>query len=114
MILVVGSLASGKREYVKSLGYDEADMADASLDARPVIFNVQELVHRDPAGSMSLLPALLEKEVVICCEVGSGVIPGARHDRESREATGRLCIALAKNAARVVRLTAGIPSVIKG
>jgi adenosyl cobinamide kinase/adenosyl cobinamide phosphate guanylyltransferase len=113
MILVIGSRASGKREYVKSLGYAEADMADAVLDARPVIYNVQDMVDADPEGSLSLLPALLNKEVVVCCEVGAGVIPAERRERDSREATGRLCIALAKQAERVVRLVAGIPAVIK-
>ena len=114
MILVIGPLASGKRSYVKSLGYAEEEMADAVLDPRPVIINVQNLVDESPSDSMALLPALLNKDVVVCCEVGGGVIPAERHARESREATGRLCIALAQRAERVVRLVAGIPTVIKG
>jgi len=113
MILVIGSISSGKREYVKTLGYSDADMADAVLDERPVIYNVQDMVEKDPDNAMALLPELLKKEVVICCEVGSGVIPAQRHMRDMREATGRLCVALAKEAEQVVRLVAGIPTVIK-
>jgi adenosyl cobinamide kinase/adenosyl cobinamide phosphate guanylyltransferase len=62
----------------------------------------------------ALLDSLLAKEVVICNEVGAGIIPASRVERESREATGRLCCQLAQHADRVVRLTAGIPIVIKG
>ena len=114
MILVIGGAASGKRAYVQSLGYAEADFADAVLDARPVVYNVQDLVFADPDGASALLAPLLSKEVVICSEVGSGVIPADRRGREAREATGRLCILLARQAERVVRLVCGIPTVIKG
>ena len=50
---------------------------------------------------------------MVCDEVGSGVIPLQREQREFREATGRLCIALAREASQVVRLVCGIPQVIK-
>ena len=59
------------------------------------------------------LDALLGKEVVVCDEVGSGIIPLSARDRQAREATGRLCIQLAARATRVVRLVCGIPTVIK-
>ena len=114
MILVIGARASGKREYVKTLGYTDGDIADAALDERPVVCNVQDMVARDPDSATDLLPELLKKEVVVCCEVGCGVIPLERSDRDMREATGRLCVALAREAERVVRIVAGIPTVIKG
>ena len=113
MILVTGGRASGKREYVMSLGYSETDMADAVIAARPVIFNVQDMAMRDPEGSAALLERLCEKEVVITCEVGSGVIPLERRERDGREAAGRLAVRLAQRADRVVRLVSGIPTVIK-
>lgn len=112
MILIIGSAASGKRGYAKSLGYTEADMSPA-LDDRPVLYDLQELVARDPGGAEALLPALLEKEIVICNEVGSGVIPMDPKQRQSREMTGRLCILLARQAEKVVRLICGIPQIIK-
>lgn len=115
MILVIGGLASGKREYVKSTyGYSDYDMADAIMDARPVLYNLQNLVKAAPDMSMTLLPALLKKAVVICNEVGCGVVPVERSEREAREATGRLCIALASEAEKVVRICCGIPTIIKG
>ena len=115
MILVVGGLASGKKDYViSSLGYAPEQIADGVVDKRPVVYNLQSIVKEDPSNCLSLLPELMEKEVVICNEVGSGVIPFTPEGRDWREATGRLCINLAKHADKVVRLVCGVPVVIKG
>ena len=62
----------------------------------------------------ALLEPLCTKELVLCCEVGSGVIPLSREERQAREATGRLCVLLAQRADAVVRMVAGIPTAIKG
>ena len=114
MIFVIGGLASGKREYVKSTyGYADGDMADAVLDDKPVIYNLQNLVAAHPDEQDTLLPALLSKAVVICNEVGSGVVPIDKAERMTREATGRLCVLLAEKAEKVVRVFCGIPTVIK-
>lgn len=113
MILIVGGAASGKRTYARTLGHDPSDMADAVLDERPVLYNLQDLAARDPANVEALLPVLLEKACVLCNEVGSGIIPTRAEDRAAREAAGRLCILLAQRAERVVRMLAGVPTVIK-
>ncbi len=114
MILIIGGLASGKRDYVKNeYGYRDADMADGLLDRRPVLYNLQRLVFSAPDAIEALLPALLNKDVVICNEVGSGVVPVDKAERTAREATGRLCVALAERADKVIRLVCGIPTVIK-
>ncbi len=114
MILVIGARASGKRDYIASLGYGPGDVADGVLDDRPVLYNLQDLTMPDPEGAPALFDRLIEKEVVVCDEVGSGVIPLEKERRLGREATGRLCCRLAKEAEKVVRLVAGIPTVIKG
>ena len=114
MMLIIGGAASGKLNYVRSLGYCEEQLADAVLDSRPVIYNLQDLVAASVSSAPALLKPLLEKEVVICDEVGSGVIPGVREEREAREATGRLCNQLAQQADSVIRLVAGIPLPLKG
>lgn len=113
MILVIGARASGKLEYVKSLGYSDSDIANGVLDGRKVVYNLQNVVFRDPENAPNLLDELLQKEVVVCDEVGSGVIPLERSERLAREATGRLCIQLAKRASCVVRLVCGLATVIK-
>lgn len=114
MILIVGGEGAGKRTFAKAMGYRESDMADACLDDRPVIFHTEKLVFSDPGALDTLYEALLKKEVVICNEVGCGIIPIDATERLGREAAGRLCVLLAKEAAAVVRMVCGIPSVIAG
>lgn len=114
MVLIVGGEGSGKRDFARSLGYEERDMADGVLDGRPVLFHLERMVFRDPDCVEDLLPALEKKEAVLCCEVGSGVIPVDRAERLGREAVGRLCVLLAQRAGCVVRMVCGIPTVIKG
>lgn len=114
MILIVGPAHSGKREYAKSLGYSDNDMSFDAFSDKKVIFNVESAVFDDPTIAKELEKQLLTKEVVICCEVGSGIIPIEKKERVAREAVGRLCVVLAKNAEKVVRIQCSIPTVIKG
>ena len=114
MMLVIGGHAAGKLDYIKSLGYSDGDISENASDNKPVLYGLQKLVAQSPENAPSLLPALLNKKVVVCDEVGSGVIPLERRDRAAREATGRLCVLLAAYADTVVRVVAGIPTVIKG
>lgn len=114
MILILGGAASGKYTYLASLGYKPEEIADGELDDNKVLYGLEKLVAADSEHADELLPALLAKEAVACCEVGSGVIPLHDEQRRAREATGRLCVQLAARADKVVRLVAGIPVVIKG
>ena len=114
MVLIVGGEGSGKRTFAQSLGYTPSQMADGVLDGSPVIFHVEQMVFKCPDSADSLLEPLLKKAVVICNEVGSGVMPVDWQERAGREATGRLCVRLAQKADCVVRMVAGIPTVIKG
>ena len=113
MVLVIGGAGSGKLDYVKALGYSQDEIADGLIDERRVVYHLQNIVFIDPDHAPELLNALLSKEVVVCDEVGSGIIPLSARERQAREATGRLCIQLAGHATRVVRLVCGIPTVIK-
>jgi len=114
MILIVGGEGSGKRGFARRLGYADEDMADGILDRKPVIFHTEKLTMSDPESAVALSRALMQKEIVICNEVGSGIIPVRPQERRGREATGRLCILLAQEAEAVVRMVCGIPCVIKG
>ena len=114
MILIIGGAASGKYTYLMSLGYSPQEIADGVLDGKKVLYGLEKLVAADPEQAEALYPALLQKEAVACCEVGSGIIPLHYEQRRAQEATGRLCVQLAARAEKVVRLVAGIPTVIKG
>ncbi|MDR1262907.1 MAG: bifunctional adenosylcobinamide kinase/adenosylcobinamide-phosphate guanylyltransferase [Oscillospiraceae bacterium] len=118
MILVVGGAGAGKREYVRSLGWDDSSIADGVMDDRPVIINLQDVVFSYHPERSEAADALLEplacKAVVVCDEIGGGIIPLERHDREARDACGRLCCRLAQRAEKVVRVVCGLPIIIKG
>ena len=128
MLLITGAAASGKRTYAKSLGYAAEDMLDAGAeglgvqaiaqDARPVVFDVQNAVLAAcKAGEEFDLEAfadvLAAKDVVIACEVGSGVIPADAAYTKAREQAGRLAILLGQRAESVVRMVCGIPTMLK-
>ena len=114
MVLVVGGLASGKREYVKNeYGYFDSEFSSSPSDKAPVLFDLQEIVHC-VADAENIFPLLLKKSVVICTEIGSGIVPLDPAEREKREAVGRLCIRLARTATKVVKVQCGIPQILKG
>lgn len=108
MILIVGGFAAGKRDYARDvLGYGENDFTHDPCDGAPVLCGLQDL--ENPP-----LEALLKKEVVICDEIGCGLVPMDPKEREHREQVGRLCIELARRADRVIRVICGVGMVIKG
>ena len=59
------------------------------------------------------LEDLLGRGVVACREVGCGVVPLDRADRDRREAVGRLCCDLAAQAEAVYRVNCGIAMQLK-
>ena len=109
MILVIGGEGSGKRSFVRSLGFDK--MSD-TLDG-DVVFHAEALV-RTQADVLPVLEKLKEKKIVIANEIGCGVVPAVQSMSEAREAGGRLTVLLAKEAGCVVRMVCGIAQIIKG
>lgn len=112
MMLVIGGCGAGKREFVQSLGFSAADMSSDPHEGTPVVFGIHELMRN--AERDDLFAALSQKSVLICDEVGSGVVPLDKQERQWRENVGRLCCDLAQEAQTVVRVCCGIPQVIKG
>ncbi len=114
MVLIIGGEGAGKRTFARSLGYTEKDMTRDPGSSLPVFYQLEQVLRENPSLADDLLEPLCGKELVLCCEVGSGVIPLSATERQAREATGRLCVLLAQRADAVVRMVAGIPVVIKG
>ncbi|MBR2765286.1 MAG: bifunctional adenosylcobinamide kinase/adenosylcobinamide-phosphate guanylyltransferase [Blautia sp.] len=51
--------------------------------------------------------------VIVCREVGSGVVPLSHKERIFRETTGRICTQLAARCSLVVRVTCGLEMILK-
>ena len=108
MIFIFGPLWSGKRAAAKELlGCDDAELAHRA------VWDVQELV-RNKIDLEELAIELSRCDVVIATEVGGGVVPLDRDEREARERAGRLNCLLAERADAVVRVFCGIPKIIRG
>lgn len=106
---MVGGIASGKRSYVRSLGYEDEQMSESLASDAPVLLALEELLRKGPLTEGERA-ALARKRVVVCCEVGQGVVPIDAGERVWRELVGRTCAELAACSERVVRLVCGIPT----
>ncbi len=127
MTLIIGGAYQGKTNYAASLlGIAPEEIPDGKVCAWEQVFSAaavkrfQLLVKRalaDGEGGTALARELCEKNpsaVVVCDEIGSGIIPMDKADREWREETGRACCALAEFSETVIRVSCGIPTAIKG
>ena len=108
MIFVTGPLFAGKRAYIcAALGWTEEELVQNA------VWDVQELA-RESIDIEELAKDLSQREVVIATEIGGGVVPVERAEREARERAGRLSCLLAARADTVIRVFCGIPRIIKG
>lgn len=121
MKLVIGGAFSGKEIYAKDhLSVLPINCTPEEALKAPAILNLQDilrtLLERDESTD-AFVEQLIEQNpnaVVLCDEIGMGVVPLDPLDRLWREATGRACYALARNAEKVIRVVCGIPVILKG
>lgn len=125
MELYIGGYAQGKLSYVRKK-YQISD--DRILDGAQQDFEMAgaEIYHHfhlwvrrkleEGADVESLTQKLLREHpdcIIICDEIGNGIVPVEAKEREYRERTGRLLCNLAKQADRVERIVCGIGQKIK-
>lgn len=126
MKMVIGGAYQGKLEYaLKWTGYKKEDFLDGGFCGPEEIFEAKginrfhEYVKRyleqreDWEGFVKELFERNPDLVVVTNELGYGVVPCDASDRRWREATGRICTELAKNARAVTRVVCGIGMVLK-
>lgn len=127
MKLVIGGTAQGKLEYVllkhdvqKNMVWDGVLPNDRELNGNIVIINHlhQWIKNRMVSGGcpedeiMSFLDCN-EDCIIICDEIGNGIVPIDPFEREYRERTGRILVQLAMRAEEVERIICGIGQKIK-
>lgn len=119
MILVIGGAYQGKAEYVKEQLL--AELSEQFPDTEYVVENAWHLKVKeqmkagiDPMDAARKLLEMTEGNlVVICDEVGYGVVPVDAFERAFREKTGRVCCYFAKEAQQVIRVVCGVGKRIK-
>ena len=109
MHLIIGGKGQGKLRYALSLGFTQEDVARSLPTNKPIRYGQQTHPREAPALTAAALP----HGIVICDELGCGVVPMDYEDRAWRERTGRLLCDLAAKATRVDRVFCGIPMRLK-
>ena len=105
MILVIGGAFQGKRDFVKNKFGEAEVFENFHLKVRECMKN---------NGDVSELTANAVKyDIVISDEVGSGIIPLDKFDRDWRELVGRELCKIAAKADEVWRVNCGIGQRIK-
>ena len=134
MRLVIGGKCQGKLEYtISTFQIKPEDVSDGKLGDTDIIYNLQDVI-RDildkeyDAGNdensyekkyqkiyqkMQKYVKNHPKCIIICNEVGAGLVPMGKIEREYRDIVGKICCNLAKEARSVHRVVCGIGMVIK-
>ena len=121
MVLVVGGKSQGKLDFVlNKYSLTAEDAADGVLDKdKKIIYNLQDFVldclekGEDPLSKAESFVSENKHKIFICNEVGYGIVPIEKIQRQYRDCVGKICCYIAKNSNTVYRVVCGIPQVIK-
>ncbi len=127
MKLVIGGTAQGKLEYVllkhdvqKNMVWDGVLPNDRELNGNIVIINHLHQWIKNcmlsggcPEDEIMSFLDCNEDCIIICDEIGNGIVPIDPFEREYRERTGRILVQLAMRAEEVERIICGIGQKIK-
>lgn len=124
MRIITGGAFQGKRAFAEKLypGVEWTDGGRCALDeirTCRAVYGFHEFVKRwlKQGKSWEELASLMLEEnrdlILICDEIGCGLVPVDAFEREYRESTGRVMNALAEQAERVDRVVCGIGRRIK-
>ena len=114
MVLIVGGMAQGKLDFARrELGVTAwSEGAPGEADC---VYGLQQAIRETPDWREALARwrEAHPDGVIICDEVGCGVVPLDRDERAWRELVGRICCELAEQAAAVYRVCCGLGAQLK-
>ena len=124
MILVTGGCFQGKTDYACTMfkipKEEAADGAVCPLEelyCTKLLYHFHEYIRRLTEAGQELSVERLKAEnpgiILVTNELGCGVVPADKFDRDYREKTGRICCRIAKEAGEVHRVVCGLGTVIK-
>lgn len=123
MRLIIGGRGQGKLDYaLNMLKTDASSVAENFNEAqiKPILYGLHSCIRsallekKDVDLEIRLILERRPDIVIICDEVGLGVVPADPFERLFRDEVGRICCGLAKRAETVDRVFCGIPQRIKG
>ncbi len=127
MIMITGGAYQGKIEFAeKLLSADRSSFVNGSECEFDEIFGaicvneyhllVRRLIaeNHDPLGFTEEFCRRSPDTAVIINEIGAGIIPLEKSDRQWRENAGRCGRIIAEHSDKVYRICCGIPMLIKG
>ena len=126
MHIIIGGAFNGKRAYVNQLidaTWYERELPE-KVAGNIVLANIEgilqehleeeeEQVASDIAEKIRLLDAQSDELVVILTDMGRGVVPLEKEQRQLRDTCGRLYQLLFKEATTITRIWYGIPEILK-
>lgn len=123
--LILGGSFQGKLDFALHMtGCSQEDVADETSPQlwahKPILNHLHRLVYQilqqdgNPQAVLEDIVCQNPHAVILCNEIGCGVVPMDAFARKYREAVGRLCCELARCAGRVIRVQCGLPVVLKG
>lgn len=120
MTLYIGGFGQGKLEYVSKTEnineFFDGEKEDIDkLGNYRAINKFNLLIKRLLEQGIDVYEFIknIDADIIICDEVGNGVIPMSASEERYRETVGRCCIIIAEKSDRVVRIFCGIGQVIK-
>lgn len=129
MKLIIGGAYQGKLDYVLTNynmnlanvleGNEGMLLSDVSKEDVYVIHNFHLYIKSrlensiNPIEEVKDFIQINQDIIIISDEIGYGIVPMTKFDREYRELVGRICCYLAKEANEVIRVTCGIGRRIK-
>lgn len=117
--LILGGTYQGKRAYAEMIfpGLTWADGEEipfreienaAAIDRFHLLVKRWMLAGKSAEDLTEKILGMNRKIIILCDEIGCGLVPVDAFEREYREAAGRVCVELAEHARRVDRVVCGI------
>lgn len=133
MRLIIGGYAQGKLDYAKKKfdvedkyvfectlpTKEENEELNPNGDAKIIVSSLHKWIRKRikeggrPEEEISSFVKKTQNAIIICDEIGNGIVPMDPFERVYRERTGRILVNLAAEALEVERVVCGIPQKIK-
>lgn len=113
--LLIGGAFQGKLKRFRELGFEKTTITERDAAVYKLNEAIEKLLREGSDPEQWVEENILCKEsfLVACDEVGCGIVPMDRFQREYREAVGRACCRIARKADVVERVYASLPMVIR-